>query len=291
MPGMETSGLELGDVIDGLAVGICVWQLGEPGQPASLVLRVCNRAAAKFLSVEGEVVIGKTIVEGFPGSLETPLPGVFTTVIEQGKPMSLGDVPYQDEVVPDGVFSIRVWPTGDRCALVEFTNVTQERRAEAEAEAMLEQAKAAQAETERLTASAKALDEKLALIEHQKRDIQALTAPILELWTGVLTLPLVGRFDHERNEVVREKLLATISAKQARKVIIDVTGLELVDEAIANELLRLSRAAALLGARTYFSGISPANALTMANLDHELLADKCLRNLRDALRLVMKSES
>ncbi|NVB39337.1 STAS domain-containing protein [Pseudenhygromyxa sp. WMMC2535] len=270
---MDAAPLELETFIDALSIGVCIWQLGEPGERASLVLRACNPAAAKFLSVERDAVIGRRINEGFPGALETPLPGVFTKVIESGEIMELGDVPYQDEIVPDGVFSIRVSPLPGQRALVEFTNVTKERRAQAEAQRILEETKI--------------LDEKLGLIESQKREIQQLTAPILELWTGVLTLPLVGRFDDERNEVVREKLLAAIADKQARQVIIDVTGLESIDEGVADDLVHLSQAAALLGARTYFSGISPANALTMAKLDHGQLANKCLRNLRDALGVVM----
>ena len=262
------------ELIDKLAVGICVWQLGESGEPASLVLRACNLAAATFLSVERDAVIGRAIAEGFPGSLETPLPGVFTRVIETGEAMDLGDVPYEDGVVPDGVFAIRVSPVAPRSALVEFTNVTQERRAQAEARQMLE--------------AAAGLDVRLSEIAAKKREIEALTAPILELWSGVLTLPLVGRFDHERNETVRERLLDAISRKQARRVIIDVTGLESVDESIASELVRLSRAASLLGAKTYFSGVSPSNAQTMANLPHARLEDTCVRSLQDALRLVLK---
>lgn len=268
---MQSASLEA--VLNTLSVGICVWELGESGEPESLVLRACNHAAAKFLSVEREAVLDKPIGEGFPGSLETPLPGVFTTVIQNGQAMDLGDVPYEDEVVPDGVFAISVTPIAGRRALVQFTNVTEERRAQAETKRMLEQAEL--------------LDSRLGLIEQQKREIQNLTAPILELWTGVLTLPLVGRFDQERAEVVREKLLEAISSKQARQVIVDVTGLESIDEGIADELLRMSRAAALLGTKTYFSGISPANALTMANLDHGLLADTCLRSLQDAMRVVL----
>jgi anti-anti-sigma regulatory factor len=277
---METSLGHHCDILDALAVGICVWQLTKPGDRSSLVLRVCNPAAARFLSVEIDDVLGKPITEGFPGCLETPLPGVFTRVIETGEKLELGDVPYRDEIVPDGVFSICVSPLADRRALVEFTNVTAERRAQAEAAAMLEAAEAARA-------SSDALNDKLQIIEAQKREIQLLTAPILELWPGVLVLPLSGRFDRERSEVVREKLLTAVGNKRARKVIIDITGLESADELIVDELLRLARSLGLLGAQAYFSGISPAHAMLMVGLEHERLPKSCLRSLQDAVSQVL----
>jgi anti-anti-sigma regulatory factor len=284
---MVTPTVDLVGALDALAVGVCVWQLTEPGERSSLILRVCNPAAARFLGVEIEAVLDKPIAVGFPGSLETPLPGVFTKVIETGEMMSLGDVPYSDDIVPDGIFSIFVRPIGDRCALVEFTNVTHERRAQNETATMLAAAEAARGEAERMAATTKALDEKLRIIEAQKREIQVLTAPILELWAGVLALPLSGRFDRERSAIVREKLLAAVCSKRASTVIIDVTGLESTDEVIAEELLRLARSLGLLGAKAYFSGISPSNALIMANLDQEIPLGTCLRSLQHALALVM----
>ncbi|MCU0657857.1 MAG: SpoIIE family protein phosphatase [Polyangiaceae bacterium] len=113
-----------------MIVGVCVWQLEEPNTPSSLRLVVCNKAAARFMSVKVEDVLGKRIHEGFPGSENMPLAGIFTRIIETGEGMSLGDVPYIDEVVPDSVFSIRTHPLPNRCVCVEFTNVTDQRKAE-----------------------------------------------------------------------------------------------------------------------------------------------------------------
>jgi anti-anti-sigma regulatory factor len=276
----------LGEVLDILDVGVCVWQLEVPGERESLVLRICNPAAARFLSVRVEDVLDKPINDGFPGSLETPLPGVFTRVIETQASMALGDVPYADDVVPDGLFSIMVRPIGERSAIVEFTNVTDERRAQAESKAMLLAAEAAKDEAVGLAASAKALDEKLQVIEAQKRDIIALTAPILEVGTGVLAMPLAGRFDLERSEIVREKLLDMVSTTTARYVVIDVTGLGTIDELAANELVRLTNSLALLGARAYLTGISAVNAVTMVNSNAEIPAGMCMRSLESALRLL-----
>lgn len=276
----------LHEVIAGLEVGVCVWELTRPGDRESLVLRVCNQAAGRFLSVEPSAVLGKFINEGFPGALETPLPSVFTKVIESGETMALGDVPYKDEVVPDGVFSILVRPISHNRAVVEFTNVTQERRAQNDAKAKLEEAESARAEANRFARSAKELDEKLQVIGAQKREILTLTAPIIEVWTGVLAVPLAGHFDGNRSQVVREKLLEAVSSTKARRVIIDLTGLGVVDELTASELLRLTTSLGMLGAKAYLTGISPANAQTISNLSQSIPPGMCVRTLKDALRVI-----
>ncbi len=278
---LESSSLQT--VIENLAVGICVWELEEPGAPSSLRLRVCNAAAARFLSVKPDEVVGRRIAEGFPGSLDTPLPGVFTRVIESGEGLSLGDVPYKDEVVPDGVFSVAVHPLGERRAAVEFTNVTEERRAQAESAAMLKAAEAAREETARLLVLTEELDAKANALTEQRREIMTLTSPVIEVWDRVLALPLAGSFEDDRSEVIREKLLVTVSEKQARAVIIDLTGLEAVDERVANELLVLTSALGLLGARAYLTGISPASAQAISSLSRPVPPDMCLRSLKDAL--------
>jgi anti-anti-sigma regulatory factor len=278
---------ELAELVDGLSVGICVWQLEVPGDRTSLVLTVCNRAAGRFLGVAPEAVLGRRIAEGFPGSLDTPLPGVFMHVIESSQAMNLGDVPYVDEVVPDSMFSIDVKPLGAHHALVEFTNVTQARRAEASQRETLEQAEHAQAEVARLGHAARELDDKLRVLAARKREMETLSSPIIEVWAGVLALPLIGQFDAERSELVRVKLLDAVIARKARHVILDLTGLELVDAAVAHEIARSWRALALLGARTYLTGISPSNAQIMAQLDEDLPALLCLRSLEEALRMIL----
>jgi serine phosphatase RsbU (regulator of sigma subunit) len=91
---------------------------------------VCNKAAARFMSVKVEDVLGKRIHEGFPGSEHMPLAGLFTRTVETGEGMSLGDVSYEDAVIPNSVFSIQTHPLPNRCVCVEFTNVTDQRKAE-----------------------------------------------------------------------------------------------------------------------------------------------------------------
>lgn len=130
LPPTEVLAAIQNNTLDSMDVGICVWQLEEPGIPASLRLVICSPAAAHFLGVKVEDVLGKRIHEGFPGSENMPLPGLFTKVIETNQGIPLGDVPYVDDIVPDGLFSIQTHPLPNRCCCVEFTNVTEQRKAE-----------------------------------------------------------------------------------------------------------------------------------------------------------------
>lgn len=131
------------NALDALDVGVCVWHLEEPGVPASLRLVACSPAGARFMAVKVEDVLGKRIHDGFPGSELMPLPGIFTKVAESGQSMSLGDVNYVDEIVPDSLLTITVHAMPNRCVAVEFINVTEQRAAEkkvSEQQAALERA-------------------------------------------------------------------------------------------------------------------------------------------------------
>ncbi|MFO0659984.1 MAG: SpoIIE family protein phosphatase [Polyangiaceae bacterium] len=82
------------------------------------------------MSVDRDFVLGKLINDGFPGSLEMPLPGLFTKIAMTGQSMALGEVPYVDEVIPASVFAIHAHAVPGRRVVVEFTNVTERKNAE-----------------------------------------------------------------------------------------------------------------------------------------------------------------
>src|SRR5579859_3503925 len=81
-----------------------------------------------------------------------------------------------------------------------------------------------QAEQERGVAYRKELEEKLAMIELQRVAIRELSTPIMEVWEGVLCLPIVGVLDSVRSAEMTETLLRAIMDKKARCAIIDITG-------------------------------------------------------------------
>ncbi|MBK8714384.1 MAG: STAS domain-containing protein [Deltaproteobacteria bacterium] len=114
--------------------------------------------------------------------------------------------------------------------------------------------------------------------------ISALSTPIIDVWEGVVTLPLVGVIDTQRAVEMTERLLARIVESGARAVIIDLTGVEVVDTATADHLVRLTRAAGLLGARCFVTGIGPNIARTLVGMGVDLGGVRTMRTLKEALR-------
>jgi rsbT co-antagonist protein RsbR len=110
----------------------------------------------------------------------------------------------------------------------------------------------------------------IAIIETQRALLEKLAVPVVRIWEGVLLLPLVGALTQDRAAQVTERVLAAIGEASARFVIIDVTGVPLVDTMAADALLRTVQAAALLGCESVLVGISPAAAQTLIGLDVDL---------------------
>lgn len=129
----------------------------------------------------------------------------------------------------------------------------------------------------------------LETIERQARDIRAMSAPILQIWTGVLAVPVVGRLDSQRAETLMEALLTAVVERRARVTILDLTGAESLDAPALDLLLQLARAVALLGARCLVSGLSPFAAQTAVELGVDLGALSAHATLEGALQAALQS--
>ena len=127
--------------------------------------------------------------------------------------------------------------------------------------------------------------EKLATIEQQRVAIRELSTPVIEVWDGVLCLPVVGVMDTTRSAEMTEALLHAVVDKRARCAIIDVTGIEVMDTATADHFLRMAKAVRLLGAQCVLAGVSPGIAQTIVHMGVDLTDVTTHRTLRDALSL------
>jgi PAS domain S-box-containing protein len=144
--------------------------------------------------------------------------------------------------------------------------------------------------TERKTTEAD-LRDKLALIERQAASIRELSTPILEVQEGVLCLPVVGVVDSERAAEMMDAALGSVVDLQARYLILDLTGVPVLDTGTADRLLAIARAASLVGARTVITGLRPAVAQTVVTLGVPMGEVKTLRNLKDGLRHCLRDAS
>lgn len=97
----------------------------------------------------------------------------------------------------------------------------------------------------------------------QRATIQALSTPVIEVWEGVVMVPVLGHVDDARLEAATGSLLAAVTRTRARFVVIDVTGLTGFGADAGRRLIRLIRAVELLGARGLLVGIRPELATSL----------------------------
>jgi rsbT co-antagonist protein RsbR len=129
---------------------------------------------------------------------------------------------------------------------------------------------------------------KTALIERLRCSIDELSNPILEVWDDVLVMPLVGVVDSRRAADTVQRLLVEVARSQARYVIVDLTGVEIVDTRTADHLIKLVRKVELVGARCVLTGIRPAVAETLVDIGVDFGRLTTLRNLAHGLREAMR---
>jgi rsbT co-antagonist protein RsbR len=125
------------------------------------------------------------------------------------------------------------------------------------------------------------------VIRRQQLELLELSTPVVELWDGILALPVIGTLDSERTQMVMESLLQRIVDVGAEIAIIDITGVPTVDTLVAQHLIKTVSAARLMGADCIISGIRPQIAQTIVHLGLELdVVSKA--TMADAFELALK---
>lgn len=132
------------------------------------------------------------------------------------------------------------------------------------------------------------LERRIAEIEAQARAIRQMAAPIIQVWEGVLVVPVAGDIDAEGAAVMMERLLSQLSAARARFAILDLTGVDAIDTRTADQLLRILGAVSLLGVRGLVSGIRPSVAQALVGIGVDLSRVTTFATLHDALRGCMQ---
>ncbi len=104
------------------------------------------------------------------------------------------------------------------------------------------------------------------IITRQQDEMFELSTPVVQLWEGVLALPLIGTLDSKRTQSVMESLLQRIVETESEIAIIDITGVPTVDTLTAQHLIKTVTATRLMGAECIISGIRPQIAQTIVHL-------------------------
>lgn len=146
------------------------------------------------------------------------------------------------------------------------------------------------AEAARLEAEAaqRRIAEQLAVISEQQGVIREMSVPVLPLSASVLVVPLVGALDTARLSLLQQQSLEAIERASARNLILDVTGVPVIDTQVAQGLLRVVQAARLLGAKVALAGVRPEVAQTMVSLGIALEWTVAYASLQSAIAQVSR---
>lgn len=136
---------------------------------------------------------------------------------------------------------------------------------------------------------ARDLTEQKILESAMRQAIRALSTPIIQVWEGVLALPVIGLVDSPRAAQMMESLLDAIVRTRCRVAILDLTGVDAIDTSTVNHLFKMVQAAALLGSRCVVSGISSGVAQTIAHLGLDFSGMLAFGTLQEALRYAMRT--
>lgn len=118
--------------------------------------------------------------------------------------------------------------------------------------------------------------------------IRGLSIPVVPVLDGILIMPLIGELDQHRAAAMTSAILAAIASHRARVVIMDITGVPVIDTHIAQALIQTTQAIKLLGAQSILVGIRPEIAETIVSLGLHLKELEICADLQSGVRQAMR---
>jgi anti-anti-sigma regulatory factor len=118
--------------------------------------------------------------------------------------------------------------------------------------------------------------------------VRELGCPLIPLLPGVLLVPLIGAIDELRSRQIIDQVLNGVAEARAHRVLLDITGVPLVDTQVAGTLIQMARAVGLLGARVTLVGVRPEIAQSIVSLGVELSLIETRPTLASALQALIK---
>ncbi len=128
------------------------------------------------------------------------------------------------------------------------------------------------------------LDDAMRIIRRQEEALNRVSLPILQVWEGVLVLPVIGELTTERASLLITHMLDAVVQQRARLAILDITALQAIGEQTAALLARTIQAIQLIGARGMIVGMSAEAAASVTNLQIDLGTVRTYRTLADGLQ-------
>jgi rsbT co-antagonist protein RsbR len=248
-------------VIDALPVRV-FWK-----DATNLTFLGCNRVLAQDLGMSApDALIGKTDYDLFKSKQQADLYRADDqAVIDSGRARLHYEEPQQR---PDGTTGwlrtskIPIFDAGGTVTSVlgVYEDITERKLADAERERLQQQ-----------------------VIDAQREALADLSSPIIPIMDNVIVMPLVGSIDSVRSRDIMRALLRGISEHRVKVVILDITGVPMVDSGVADHLNHTIQAARLKGAHTIVTGISDAVAETIIDLGIDWSQVETLTDLQSGL--------
>jgi PAS domain S-box-containing protein len=254
-------------IVEAMPIGMYMYRVDEED---NLIFIGANPAAMQLSSVDTTEYIGMSLAEMSPFLLRTELPRRYREAALEGKAWQNEEIVYQEEGITR-VYTVHVFQTSPGEVVAAFMDITARKEAEEE-RARLQQD----------------------IIEAQQQAILELSIPVIPLMQtsdsgGIIVLPLIGSLDTQRARDIMRVLLQGIRAYRASVVILDVTGVPVVDSGVAQHLHKTIQAARLKGARVIVTGISDAVAEAVVDLGIDWHDIETLRDLQSGLLHAMRS--
>ena len=120
-------------------------------------------------------------------------------------------------------------------------------------------------------------------ISRQSQALMEMSTPVTAIWQDILMLPIVGIIDSKRSQDIMNAMLSKIGDTRSKVIIMDISGVGVVDTAVANHLIKITKATKLMGCECTISGVSPAIAQTIVELGINVGEVRTTATLRDAL--------
>ncbi|MBL8635437.1 MAG: PAS domain S-box protein [Myxococcales bacterium] len=254
----------LGAILETCGVGLCLWDHRHR-------FVSCNRAFCELTGFRPEELVGRPLAKVLSTEEIERAQTLFSELLGGGKGHS--SVASSIELRcrrKDGSLvdvsiaaSVLLRDEGRRFVVGSVMDISERKEKQLE---LIERAIEAQREAESKNELNAALSEKLALIESQHQQILDLSAPILDVFDGVLLLPVIGSLDDARARTITERLLSALVSHRSRLVLIDLTAVETMDETSTTALKRMLTAIEMLGSRPIVTGISPQIAQLLTQL-------------------------
>lgn len=241
-------------VFSNLRLGMMIYVFDNPDDLTTLRIVTGNKAASRFTGFDFTTHQNKRLSESYPNDQYSSLYPLYAQAVRTGKTIDVDEGQFELPNPETGhsttiYVAIQIVPLPDQHVMVVLDDITSRKAAD---HALMQ----AQLQEE--------------IIRAQEAALAELSTPLLALGDGVVVMPLVGTIDSRRTAQVMDRLLTGVSSMRANAVILDITGIPLVDTQVANAFLHAAQAVKLLGAKVILTGIRPEVAQTLVSLGVDL---------------------